>query len=238
MPRGMAWLRFSMATIQRILCQWGRTVAASRRNGAARCPRPWCRRHGRRPTIRAAQPRRLPGTSWTPRDVNRYTRQRARIRGCRCASGRFILQMLHAPCGARTRPCGRPGTEVRWSRTDRRRTPASLRPHARGRVSGERAEENRAASRTQCATGAWRCVTVGDATRAVSTRPSCRHRGWHRDEAAAGASARRGAKAGASRAGRRREARPPTASLFAVRKRGCSPAAAKPGSRGQAAIEE
>ena len=116
---GMAWLRFSMATFQRILCQWGRTVAASRRHGAMRSTRPACQCHGRRATIRAAQQPRLPGTSWPPRDVNRCARRCARIRGCRCSSGRFVMQMLHALRGARTRPCGRPGTEVRESRTDR-----------------------------------------------------------------------------------------------------------------------
>ena len=112
MPRGMAWLRFSMATVQRILCQWGRTVAASRHHGAAPCPRPTQRSQGRRARIRAAQQPRLPGTSRTPRDVNRCTCQCARIGGCRCSSGRFVVQMLHAPCGARTRPCGRTGMAV------------------------------------------------------------------------------------------------------------------------------
>jgi hypothetical protein len=68
----MSWRRLSMAAIQRILCQQGRTVAPFPCRDAARSARPSFRRRAHRATTRAAQQPRLPGTSRTPRDVKRY----------------------------------------------------------------------------------------------------------------------------------------------------------------------
>jgi hypothetical protein len=218
MPRGMAWLRFSMATNQRILCQWGRTVAASRHHGRGALPLP----HAATPRTSRADPccttAALAGhfadaARRQPVHVSVRTNRRLSmfVGSLRGADAARALWRAHSSVRSNRNGGSREG------RTDRGRTPAPSRPHARGRVSGERAERSRVASRARCAAGAWRCAKVGDAARAVASGLGCRPRGRLRDEAAAGASARPGAKAGASRAGRRREERPPTASLFAVR---------------------
>ena len=237
MPHGTARRRCSMAKFQRILCQWGRTVAVPFRNGARCRAHPSCRCHVTCATSRAAQQSLVPGTSWTPRNVNRCRWLRA---GSPPATTRGSFDGVHAARAPR-----RAHSSERLNATAHPRGTARIDKERRGRcglarrpVSGERAERSRAASRARRAAGAWRCVMVGGAARAASTGLRCQARERPRDAAAAGVSARRGGMAGASRAGRRREERPPTASLFAVRERGCSPAAAKPGSRSQAAIEE
>ena len=216
MPRGMSWRRFSMATIQRFLCQTGRTVAACHADALRVAPDPRAaaghvaRRfvlhnsracpalRGRRGT--SAEARGSPWVRGLPWGTNRSTAHGPRTRR-----------------GARTRPCGRTGRGIGEESADRQGTPGPTGSGARRRVSGGRGERSRAASRTRRAAAAWRCAMSGDATRAASTGPRCRLRGRPRDGAAAGASGRRGGKDGASRAGRRREERPPTASLFAVR---------------------
>ena len=99
MPRGTARRRLSVARIQRILCQWERTVAAWLRSGARYRARPLCRCQGPRGTIRAAQQSRLTGTSWMPCDVNRCPRQRA---SSRPATAHGLFAGVHAARAART----------------------------------------------------------------------------------------------------------------------------------------
>jgi hypothetical protein len=214
MPRGMSWRRLSMTAVQRILCQRGRTVAGSRHH--ARCAsRP------ARASPACVRPAASCCTTGAPArhfadGARRQPTLVAAHRYAACGGARFgpsavdrARRVLHARVHAVERNGGPAGN----ARTGDERRYAGV----RRRVSGERAERSRAASRARRAAVAWRCAMAVDPTRAASTGPRCRVRERSRDEAAAGASGRRGGNCGAFRADRRREERPPTASLFAVR---------------------